>query len=250
MKGLFSKAMEAVFPTNIYCVCCGSVIDSSRKYGICDNCIDKFHWVNMKTCEKCGKILETGYSHPLCSDCRMRDHSFDRGFTCAQYGLYERAVIMDMKYRDKSYICRKLGNIMAERISLEDISLDLVIPVPVHEKRLEERGYNQAELIGRPVAKRLALDLRADILERKTATAAMKDLGVWDRIDNMKEAFGIRKNMETAVSGKDILLIDDIYTTGATLDGCSRTLKNAGAGMVHVLTFAAGGNISAANTSI
>lgn len=242
IKEAARKCLETVFPMEIYCMCCGSIIDASREYALCDNCIDKLHWAGGKTCAKCGKILEENYRHDMCADCREREHYFDRGFTCAQYGLYERALVMDLKYRDKSWIGRKLGMIMAERISLEDVCVDMAVPVPVHPQRMYERGYNQAEIMARPVAERLGVRLDTCILKRKRETAAMKDLGVWERIENTRDAFEVVPGRQDDLQGKKIILIDDIYTTGATMDGCSRVLKEAGAAAVYAFTFAAGGN--------
>lgn len=246
------KLAEAVFPTGIYCICCGSIIDESRTYAICDSCVEKVSWVRGKTCGKCGKMLAEESRKGLCRDCRERKHEFRRGYTCSQYDLYERAMIMDLKYRDKSYIGEKLGLAMADRLEMENrlaaaegrigVHPDIVIPVPLHEGRMEERGYNQAELIARPAAERLGAELDTGILFRKKKTPAMKDLGAVERRQNMQDAFGIREGAEKNAEGKNILVIDDIYTTGATLDACARVLYEAGASAVDVCTFAAGGD--------
>ncbi|MGI6721620.1 MAG: ComF family protein [Anaerovoracaceae bacterium] len=239
---LLEKAMEAVFPTSIYCICCGAVIDQSRTYALCDNCADKLSWVEGHTCAKCGKILDADNDRSLCHDCSSREHFFDKGYTCAQYGLYERALMMDLKYRDKSYLARKIGAVMADRIAMEDIDVDAVVPVPVHRKRLDERGYNQAELIAAPVAERLGKPLLPQALKRIVSTSAMKDLGKWERIENARHAFAVSASGRRAVECRRILLVDDIYTTGATLDACAKVLLEAGACAVDVYTFAAGGD--------
>lgn len=250
LRGAIGKVFEGLFPTNIYCVCCGSIIDGSRKYALCDNCIEKLNWLEEKTCEKCGKILNKESHKNICNDCGETAHYFDKGYTCTQYGLYERAMIMDFKYRDKSWIGRKIGEIMAERISLENIDVDMVIPVPVHKSRMEERGYNQAEILARVVAKGLGKPMETGLIERKEETKAMKDLGRWERIENTKNAFSIVSEKKSTIEGSKILLIDDIYTTGATLDGCCKVLKNAGVERANVLTFAAGGDVPASLNQI
>ncbi|MEG0661966.1 MAG: double zinc ribbon domain-containing protein, partial [Anaerovoracaceae bacterium] len=134
--------MEGIFPPSIYCIACGSVIDKTRHYALCDACIEKFHWVRESTCEKCGKRLNVEYQHTLCYDCRDLIHDFDQGYTCTQYGLYERVVMMDYKYSDKSYIGKILGDILADRMEGEPLNIDLVIPVPIHKSRGKSRGYN------------------------------------------------------------------------------------------------------------
>jgi len=118
--GQQEKFWEFIFPSNIYCICCESVIDRTRPYALCDRCVQKFHWMGKKTCRKCGKILEEGYVHEWCIDCRNMDHLFVKGFTCARYGLYERVLMMDYKYHDKAWIGRKVGDILTDRMSLEE----------------------------------------------------------------------------------------------------------------------------------
>ncbi len=298
-----AKLTDALFPAGIYCICCGSVIDASRRYSLCDSCIGKLGWNTGNVCEKCGKVLVSalaeddgshiqgaGYSggrrlysgayadavygertgRRLCADCRSRTHRFDRGYTCSQYGLYERALVMDLKYRDKSYIAVHIGEIMADRMAVEEEMWDIVTWVPVHTKRLAGRGYDQAELIAAAFAERSGLPAPVRLLERRRETSAMKDLGVSERIANVKDAFavadealprakqagagsGIRGgsagsesevgadgDTRDLIRGSSILLIDDIYTTGATLDSCAGVLKEAGASRVDVLTFASG----------
>ena len=234
---------EFVFPSNIYCICCGSVIDRSRPYALCDKCVQKFHWMGKKTCTKCGKILEDEYAHDDCVDCRDMSHQFVKGFTCARYGLYERVMMMDYKYHDKAWIGRKIGDILADRMQIEGFRPDLVVPVPIHKNREEKRGYNQAELMAKQYASLSQLQLQTRILFRSKDTLPMRNLGTTQRIANVCDAFSIRKGSEAILSGKIILLIDDIYTTGSTVDSCTKTLLEGGAKEVWLLTFAAGSNV-------
>lgn len=241
--GIIDKLLEVIYPSGIYCISCGSMIDSSRDYALCDDCLNEFHWVGEKTCAKCGKILEADYKHELCYDCREFDHEFDKGFTCVWYGLLERGVLMDYKYRGKPYIGRKLGEIMYDRMELEDVVYDLIVPVPMHRRRQIERGYNQAQVMAAEMAKRKGVTCASELLVRTRETAAMKGLGSFDRRENLKNAFAVSPKNHYTIRGKAILLVDDIYTTGSTLDACSRVLKDAGASAVYVLTFACGANI-------
>lgn len=241
--GILEKALEIVFPSSIYCISCGSVIDASRDYALCDNCMEHFHWVGEKTCEKCGKILDVNERRDVCHDCRNFEHDFDKGFTCVQYGLLERGVLMDFKYKGKSYIGRKLGELLYDRIQLEDIQYNLVVPVPMHQKRQNERGYNQAAVMAAELAKKAKVDYAPELLKRKAETQPMKGLGAFERRENLKNIFEVSPKNHYTIAGKNILLIDDIYTTGSTLDACSRVLKDAGAAKVYGLTFACGANI-------
>lgn len=243
LAGGADRFLEAVYPSGIYCISCGSIIDSSRDYALCDSCIKHFHWPGLKTCGKCGKILADGYRHDLCWDCRSYDHDFDRGFTCVQYGLLERGVLMDYKYRGKSYIGRKLGDILYDRMALEDVEYDLIVPVPSSPERQKKRGYNQAQVMAKVLARRKGVVCGSELLVRVKKTVPMKGLGATERYENLKNAFAVSPKSHYTVAGRKILVVDDIYTTGSTLDACSRVLREAGAAAVYVLTFACGDNI-------
>lgn len=245
--GIIEKGLECLYPSNIYCVSCGSIIDKTRPYALCDECMEKFHWLGKKTCRKCGKILNDDYRHDLCYDCMEYSHEFTKGYTCVQYGLYERGLLMDYKYRGKSYIGRKLGDILYDRISLEEQSFDLIVPVPMHEKKQQQRGYNQAQLMAQRLAQRMELPCASGLLTRVRETLPMKGLGAFDRQENLRGVFAVSQKNHYEIKGRQILLIDDIYTTGSTMDACSVTLKAAGAEEVFALSFACGANIPPKN---
>lgn len=288
---------EALFPSNIYCLCCGSLIDRSRTYSLCDVCIGKFHWNTGRTCEKCGKALpevsggtlngsiqEPGRprrdtprtGRRFCFDCLREEHSFQRGFSCLTYGLHERELMMDLKYGGKGYIAARCGDMMFDRMegeilyglfSPEQSPIDLIVPVPVGQSRLRRRGYNQAEWMAGQLARRwreaaaesrreaavlkeehaevplpVAPVLRPDLLERTRETRKLRSLNPAERRLELIGVFRVRQSMQAGLQGKRVLLIDDIYTTGATADACSKALLAGGAREVYLLTWAAGGN--------
>jgi competence protein ComFC len=234
-----------IFPDNIYCIRCGKIIDSTRIYSLCDDCVRNFHWANKKTCDKCGKIVEEEGIYILCKDCRHKTHYFQKGFTCLMYGLYERELIWAFKYGKQGYMAEKLGEILVDRMEPEfenGLAIDIIMPVPIHKKKLRQRGFNQAELMARPLAKGCGLPLESKALLRKKSTPAMSNLDSVQRSQNIAGAFVIEKGKEELVTEKSILLVDDVYTTGSTVDECSRVLLEAGAKEVYVVTIAAGAN--------
>ena len=233
---------EAVFPSNIYCIKCGSLIDRTRLYSLCDSCMKTLHWIGPHTCEKCGKALPDTYKGRLCYDCMMFGHYFSRGFSCLTYGLHERGLILDYKYNGRGYLGGKFGDILYDRIACEDISADVIIPVPVGRKRLAKRGYNQAALMAARLSERWGVPMDEDVLFRQKETPLLRSLSPAQRQDALYDAFSVRDAKKPELKGKCILLVDDIYTTGATVDACSRTLIENGAGDVFVLTLASGGN--------
>ena len=263
---------EAVFPSNIYCVVCGSLIDRSRPYALCDACVQKMHWITGGTCDWCGKALPDTYrgaaadGRRLCYDCMTRNHSFTRGWSCLSYGLHEREIMMDIKYNSKGYIAGKMGDVMYDRmeplieaaIAEGIIPFDVVVPVPVGRKRLTRRGYNQSELMARRFLKRWERRLReagngaaaeafcpkleTHVLKRSKDTVMLRSLNPEERRLALHDAFAVDPALEHRIEGKVVLLIDDIYTTGATADACSKTLLEGGAQAVYLLTLCSGGN--------
>ncbi|MDE8735057.1 ComF family protein [Eubacteriales bacterium DFI.9.88] len=240
--GIIETGLELLYPSNIYCISCGSIIDKTRPYALCDECIEKFHWLGKKTCRKCGKILEESYRRDLCWDCRTYGHDFDRGYTCVQYGLYERGVLLDYKYKGKSYIGRKLGDVLYDRMRLEEEDFDLIAPVPMYGKKQAQRGFNQAAVMASRLAWRMGTPCVANLLIRRRRTLPMKGLGAFERQQNLEGAFAAAPGNHYKLEDRRILLVDDIYTTGSTMDACSRVLREAGAKEIHVLSFACGAN--------
>ena len=239
---LVKNIEEAVFPSNIYCICCGSLIDGSRAYSLCDRCMEKLHWINGRTCDRCGKALPETYNGKRCYDCMLHPHSFRKGYSCLTYGLYERKILLDYKYNGKGYLFRKLGDILYDRISCESIRPDVIVPVPIHKKREKNRGYNQATLMARRLSRLWGIPVDDRSLVREKETPPLRSLDPAERELALAEAFRVRRQGKRKLQGKTILLIDDIYTTGATADACSRTLLAAGASAVDLLSLASGGN--------
>lgn len=262
---LLEEMTEAIFPSNIYCIVCGSLIDRSRTYSLCDECVRQMHWITGRTCSVCGKALPDTYpgrdpdGRPVCYDCQIRSHDFTRGWSCLTYGLHEREVMMDIKYNGKGYIARKMGDVMFDRmetlieaaLSESLLPFDVVIPVPVSRKRLAKRGYNQSELMARQFVKRWKAyaqetaacpQLETHVLVRQKETTMLRSLNPEERRLALHDAFAVNTALRHRITGRNVLLVDDIYTTGATADACSKVLLDAGASAVYLLTLCSGGN--------
>lgn len=247
---------EGLFPSNIYCEVCGALIDRSRPYSLCDECVRKMHWITGRSCEKCGKALPDTYKGRICYDCIRLEHSFTRGWSCLTYGYFERQLMMGIKYSGKGYLAVKMGEVLFDRMealiakahSLDIRPFDMVVPVPVSKGRLARRGYNQSELMARQMVKqwkdfgRAVPALQGDILIRKRETEMLRSMNPEERRLALGGAFGVKFGREKQLAGKNILLVDDIYTTGATADACSSVMLRAGAEGVYLLTLCSGGN--------
>ena len=182
----------------------------------------------------------------LCSDCSRFTRLFESGRSLMLYDEVSEKIMIDIKYNNgKEFIdffsdalCRRYGGWIRE------IRPAALIPVPVHKKRLKMRGYNQAQLLAEGIGKRLNIPVRSDILVRNKNTAAQKGLGAGERLANLQNAFScsgsFKKNGIAGGTGPTLLLIDDIYTTGSTMEACTEALLDAGAGRVYVLSVCSG----------
>lgn len=244
IKTILEYTLEAVFPSNIYCICCNNLIDKTRPYSLCDKCVRNLRWANSKTCEKCGKILSEEYDEAKCHDCLENEHIFEKGFSCVEYGMYEKIMLKDFKYHSKPYFADKLAAIMHDRIQSEELTINLIIPVPMNKVKERKRGYNQAKLLAKGIAKRMDISYNDKIIFRERKTKPMNNLTPYERRENVKGAFTLAEGNSKIVEGQTILLVDDIYTTGSTLDECSKILLEKGAKTVYTICFATGANIN------
>ncbi|MBR3756314.1 MAG: ComF family protein [Firmicutes bacterium] len=221
MKQMLSRAAEhmldLLYPPALYCNCCGNLIDESRTYHLCDHCMAHIRW--------------DGAEAQNLDDMKL--------FRCTQYGLYERTLIFDLKYNGKTYIARDIGEIMADRLALAEIDFDVIVPVPMWERKERERGFNQAALIGKYLGKRIGKPCWDHCLIRTSATKPMRGLSPTEREENVKGKFALSEKYVTMLEEKRVLLIDDFYTTGSTARACYEALKDGAPKSVVFLAFAA-----------
>ncbi|MDR1953361.1 MAG: ComF family protein [Clostridiales Family XIII bacterium] len=261
--GFFKRAAELIFPSNIYCIACGNVVDETRVYALCDKCMNELAWNTGKVCAKCGKSLEndradgeatdtesSGVRDELCFDCQKASHAFRKGYACVTYAGNAKEIVRSLKYRDNPYIAEKLAKIMWERIreeideeTGEVFTLDLILPVPMHIMKRRKRGYDQAVLIARRLSERMEIPCDENCIIRDGETAVMSSLGRSERKLNVSDAFSMACGAAERVAGKNILLVDDVFTTGSTADACASVLYGAGAANVDIFVFAAGMNM-------
>ena len=241
-----NEGLDCLYPPGLYCICCGKIIDASRTYMMCNECIRDMKWITGRSCAKCGKALGDTDPEDICHGCRHYDYHFDRGYACAEYGAHEKAVLYELKYASRGDIGKILGEIVYDRMVSEfgedglGDAYDLVIPIPIFRQRRKTRGFNHAEIIAKSFAERAEIAYSREILFRSRATLPMKGLGPSERMTNIQGAFSVREELKEKIVGKDLLLIDDIYTTGATLSEAARVLKDSGAARVDFASFAAG----------
>jgi ComF family protein len=237
LKEILTGIADLIFPPR--CITCSLILEEHSPLPFCPNCKAGIRFIRSPLCPRCGIPFPSveGEDH-LCGECLVTQRPYA---VARAVGLYEETLMKAIhlfKYRGRIGIGKVLGKIMADFAGgLWDMNVfDLIIPVPLHRKRLRERGFNQAVVLAREIAKRFKLPLDFLTLRRAVFTEPQVGMGKEDRSVNVRGAFIIRKPERTA--GKRILLVDDVYTTGSTLMECTRTLLKAETDSVAVFTLA------------
>ncbi len=230
---------DLIFPSDIYCISCKNPI-FNEPYSLCESCRQKITWVGDHSCSRCGKILEPWYFSDKCRDCTQTSHYFTRGFSCVEYGEIERKIIIDFKYYGKGYYGKNIAEMMSDKLKKMDMTIDCIVPVPLHPLKEKERGYNQSFLVAKHLSHLTGLPLKANVLKRIQYTLPQNKLHLKDRKKNLQGAFEV--NQSGVLIGNNILLVDDVYTTGNTADACSKALVDQGAENVYIITYAIGKN--------
>lgn len=239
---LFNGILDRVYPSDLYCISCGKIIDWSRTYRLCNDCMNEIKWGTEARCAKCGKRLSEFNPDTLCYNCREHSHDFDHGYACTEYDAHTRAIVFALKYDNRSDIAITIAEIMADYARIMP-SYDLVVPVPITHRRRLARGYNQADIIAQEFAKRTGIRYEGEILERARETTAMKGLSPDERRRNIRGSFAAKTVNTNLINGARCLILDDIYTTGATIDEVATVLKECGASQVDFLSFASGADV-------
>jgi ComF family protein len=213
---LLSAILSAVFPP--HCICCDKIIEPENepKASVCADCNSAVNW------------LDTEFF-----SAHLKEIYFDTARSLAAHDGVWAQVVHNFKYNRRTDLAAPLGELLSKKVFRE---YDLIVPVPLHKNRLRERGYNQSALLAKRTAKETGMSAESFLLVRTVLQPPQVGLEQAKRIENVKGVFAVRK-----ISGpkdKDILLIDDVMTTGATANECARALKKAGARRVDVLTVA------------
>jgi competence protein ComFC len=232
--------VSVVFPSG--CRICERVLTSASRVPICQECLSSFEQVPSVICEVCGRPLP-GLARQegepvLCPACQDRTYAFDRASSFAVYeGAVVRAILL-LKFEQIEPLGAWFSERLAEMANADTtlLSADVVVPVPLHREREKERGYNQAALLSKPLAKRLRLPHKGVLLMRTRARPDKQVLSLEERWESLRGAFATRPGSQ--VDNLRVLLVDDVLTTGATLDACARALREAGAKSVIGLTVA------------
>ena len=225
--------LDFIFPGR--CAVCDTVLPWGQRE-ICEECKKKVEYLDGPTCFKCGKPVRA--EEEYCYDCRTKEHYFTAGAAIFSYE-YIRLSLYRFKYSGRQEYAAFYGRQMACRME-EKRRLwkpDALVPIPLHKRKLKTRGYNQAELIARELGRYWNIPVITNLVIRTKNTRPMKEIDGTERQNNLKKAFKLGKN---DVKLNTIIIIDDIYTTGSTMDAVSKVCIEAGITNIYFMAVAIG----------
>jgi ComF family protein len=236
VKKYIYSFIDFFFPPQ--CLLCRKNLISYAEGYFCKECFDGFYFNNGSLCRKCGILFSSkeGENH-LCGKCITQDHYFD---TARSLGIFEgslKKAIHYFKYNDITILAEPLGELLADygEHMLNHREYEIIIPVPLHRMRLRQRGFNQSVMLAQKVGKEWNVHVSVESLGRSKKTTPQTMLPLRERRKNVRGAFFYTGGN---LSGERVLLIDDVFTTGSTVNECARTLKKHGASRVDILTLA------------
>ncbi|MCT4509067.1 MAG: ComF family protein [Tepidibacter sp.] len=237
---MINDFIDYIYPRNIKCILCKNPISKNNSYSLCKDCFNKLKFIK-KGCSKCGKPLTDFYKKDICLNCETKEYTFTRALSCVEYYDNIHKLIYSFKYGLKTYLSYNIAEIMNDKLKYENIDFDYIIPVPLHKKRLKKRGYNQALLIAKQISKIRKKEV-LDIVVRNENTPFLSQLSREERLKKMKNVFTLTQN-NNKIYKKNLLIVDDIFTTGATVNEISRNLIKLEPSKIYAISFATGKNI-------
>lgn len=241
LGGAAASVFATLFPSD--CRFCGAPLLHVSRVPVCDTCLASIRSLDVPVCSVCGEaLLSSAAAGDCCGECLRSEPPFARAVA---YGSYEgglRELIHLLKYEHvrpaASVLGRMLGEVISGMVPHFGSATPIVIPVPLHASKLRQRGFNHSELIARVALAHVpvAMKVRPSALVRRRATESQTGLTRAQRRLNMRGAFEVSRSNE--IARRDILLIDDVFTTGTTVSECARVLRRAGADRVWVATVA------------
>lgn len=246
-KNFIEYIYNMIFPKNLNCIICNMPISRNNKYSLCKKCAQSMNFIS-DSCVICGKPhinfnLDEEIYTQNCPYCKGKRFLFDRNISFIEYDEVSKNIVFDLKYRGKTYLAKIIAQIMFDgikKISQEDLnSADYIMYVPLSKKRYEERGFNQSEKIAYYLSKLSGIE-KIDGIKRIKNTKKLHKIKSDERKKELSKAFLIEEIFKEKLCGKDVIIVDDIFTTGSTVDEISKELKLCGVERVVVLTLLTG----------
>jgi len=232
MRALFSASLNLLFPP--LCLCCDKAVEVHGP-PLCPACLADLQPIQSPYCSCCGRAFSGQGNNHLCEHCLRRGWNFHLARSLFLFEERIAHLIHQLKYQGKITVVRAIRPLARESKLLADLhSADLIMPVPLHLNRLRRRGFNQSTLLARACFPGERKKICSGILIRATDTPSQTGLNGKERRKNLRNAFGVTD--KEAIRGRNIILVDDVFTTGSTINECAGVLRRAGAGRIEALT--------------
>lgn len=232
---MWSRALDLIWPRD--CEICGESVDRPARH-VCSACLERIPFVPVDgCCRRCGRDVPEFTGEFVCEDCRIHKPSFDRAASALRFGGEARKMMLDFKYRRHLWLKDDFADWLeaAARARFRVGEIDAVIAMPARRLHRFLRGYNQCDIIARALACRLGVPLAKGLVKLDGSTKRQAGLEEDERRANVKGAFAVTARA-SRYSGRSVLLVDDVMTTGATLSECAAALKEAGIARVWALS--------------
>lgn len=217
------QGFENLIFTNHACLSCRREIEDGTEYSLCKNCNKNLERIGGVVCKTCGeKILE---GNTFCDRCKQINYDFDYSNSFAEYGEIASRIIKRFKYNGKKYYADFIAELMLENDNYFDY-IDIITFVPISDKRKKERGFNQAEEIAKILGEKLHTEV-VDILEKVGSGKHQAGLSQKDRRKNLAGTFELKEDVKKLIKDKNVMIIDDVFTTGSTLSECAKALRSS-----------------------
>ncbi len=234
LSSITKNVTDFIFPST--CPCCNKTIEPTNLF--CGKCFHQISFIKKPFCYRCALPLHVDAPGEklLCSDCLKKRPIYDLARAVFIYDSVSKSCILKLKYADRMEYAYPLVELLYQAGDELFLKTDIIMPVPMHWRRKLKRKYNQADLLARLLAKKTNLLYSSNNLIRSRFTEVQENKTLIERNKNVKGAFCVKYPQK--IQNKSILLIDDVFTTGSTVNNCAKTLKEAGAKAVYVLTVA------------
>lgn len=199
-----------------------------QSQAICSTCLTTWQCATRR-CQRCAITLPATHHDDVCTSCEDVSPEFDRAIAAVDYDGPWPELLTRLKFTGATALARPLATMLAERIHERRAQADLVVPVPLSRQRMAERGYNQSWLLAKHIERQLAVAARFDVLTRRQHTQRLMSLTAEERALQIRDVFEVTASGQALIDGRHVAIVDDVMTTGATLDACARTLLEAGA---------------------
>lgn len=235
MREKDSVILSYLYPRR--CPVCGDIVMPKGEL-ICPSCFTKLSYVTSPTCKKCGKEIISDLAE-YCFDCTKHKRNYESGIALINYDDIAKKSMTQIKYKNKREYLDFYSEAICQRYQYQILrmSAQCLVPIPVHPARKRQRGFNQAEILANQLGKNLQIPVCSQMLIRNKKTAPQKNLDPRQRLQNLESAFHTNHILESV---KSVILVDDIYTTGSTIEACTRVLKRAGIQSVYFISICIG----------